>query len=348
MNEASATDEEPAKRPSVHQRVRRVLAVVLAILAGVLLALCVYEVSLQPGAAIVKTVFEARPEVTPPADFSAVKRSVTPGRLVKVAAQGIPTAGLTIYSPRHSSSALPIILWIHGGGFISSSASTVEDYSIILASHGYLVASLDYSLAPGARHPTPVLQANAALALLDSRAADYGADAAKIFIGGDSAGAQIASELAALQSNPDFADALNVHPALASGQLRGVVLFCGLYDMDTVAKTGFPALRTYLWAYTGSRDWTSYRDIDQMSTTRTATSAYPPTFLSVGNADPFQSQATELASHLRAKGVQVSTLWWQGSRNKLGHEYQFDFSRPQARTALSATLDFIHSQEVIP
>ena len=67
-------------------------------------------------------------------------------------------------------------------------------------------------------------------------------------------------QLAAVQTNPTLATAMDLSPAVA---LRGVVLFCGLYDMRTVAGTGFPALRTYLWSYTGARAWTSFRDIDQ-------------------------------------------------------------------------------------
>ena len=125
-------------------------------------------------------------------------------------------------------------------------------------------------------------------------------------------------------------------------------MFCGLYGLRTVAATGFPALRTYLWAYTGSRDWTDYPQIDALSTTETATSAFPPTFLSVGDADPFRTQATELAATLQSRGVPVTTLFWNGTGDGLGHEYQFDFSLPQAQTALDSTLDFLGSLEGTP
>jgi acetyl esterase/lipase len=125
------------------------------------------------------------------------------------------------------------------------------------------------------------------------------------------------------------------------GAVRGVVLFCGLYDMDTVAGTGFPALRTYLWAYTGVRDWTSYPAIDQLSTTRQITAAYPPVFLSVGDADPFRFQAAELASVLKHNAVPLTTLFWTGSGDHLGHEYQFDLDRPQARAAFQRVLGFL-------
>jgi acetyl esterase/lipase len=322
--------------------VRRAGLAVTAVLAGVTVAFGTYAVSVEPGAALVKAVFEAKPEVTPPAGFDAISASVTTGEPIPLTTSSAPPAALTISRPSAASAApLPVVLWIHGGGFISSSADTVADYATVLASHGYLVANLDYSLAPGSTHPVPALQANAALRYLTEHASEYGGDPTAIVLGGDSAGAQIASEVAAVQTNPQLAAALQVTPALDSGRLRGVILFCGLYDMQTVADTGFPALRTYLWAYTGHRDWLDYPAIDDLSTTETATAAYPPTFISVGDADPFRSQATELASALQAHGVAVTTLFWDGTGLGLGHEYQFDFSKPQAQTALEATLDFL-------
>jgi acetyl esterase/lipase len=160
-------------------------------------------------------------------------------------------------------------------------------------------------------------------------------------LGGDSAGAQIASELAAAQTDPGLGRSAGLTAAVPSGALRGVVLFCGLYDLRTVGSTGFPALPTYLWAHTGVRDWTSYPAIDQMSTVPHVTSGYPPTFLSVGDADPFASQAAELASALRRHAVRLTTLFWNGTGDHLNHEYQFNFDLPQARTAFQRTLAFL-------
>jgi acetyl esterase/lipase len=325
--------------------VRRGIFVVSALLVGSLAAAGTYALSVQPGAAVVKAVFEIKPEVTPPTGFKNISTDVKATDGVRLTTTGTPDAHLDIYAPRVRGEQHPIVLWIHGGGFISSSANTVKDYAIVLAQRGFVVASLDYSLAPGAKHPVPVKQANTALAFLRSHGAAYGGDATKIFLAGDSAGAQIASEVASVETNPVAARALRITPGLSASRLKGVVLFCGLYDMATVGSTGFPALRTYLWAYTGYRDWTKYPDISAMSTTSTATSAYPPTFLSVGDADPFRTQEAELAANLRKKSVPVTTLTWTGTGDHLGHEYQFDLTRPQAKTALRDTVSFLKSKE---
>jgi len=323
--------------------VRRTLLGALAVGIGVGAASVVYQVSVQPGAAIVKAVFETGSEVTPPADFAGIADQVVETRGIAVATAGAPDAVLNVYAPAGDHAGLPVVLWVHGGGFISSSADTVKDYVTLLAHEGYVVANLDYTIAPGAVYPVPVEQANAALGYVRAHAAEFGGDGTRVFVGGDSAGAQIASQVAAVQTDAALADALGVHAALAPGELRGAVLFCGLYDMRTVAETGFPALRTYLWAYTGMRDYTAFPDIDQLSTTLTATADYPPTFLTVGDADPFHTQAAELAAALTDKGVPVTSLMWDGSGDGLGHEYQFDFDLPQATVAFRATLAFLAS-----
>lgn len=144
-------------------------------------------------------------------------------------------------------------------------------------------------------------------------------------------------------TNPHLATSLHITPGAAADQIAGVVLLCGLYDMDTVSATGFPALRTYLWAYTGTREWQNYDRLDELSTTKTATGAYPPTFITVGNADPFQPQGRELATDLAQKGVAVTSVFWKSTAPKLGHEYQFDFTTPQARTAFNATVRFLQT-----
>jgi acetyl esterase/lipase len=320
---------------------RIAIGVVTAVLAGVAVAVILYQASVQPGAALVKAVFQRGQLVTPPVGFGQIARTVTEQR-VPVPTPGAPTAYLDIYTPDAAGGQpRPVILWVHGGGFISSSPATVADYTILLAHAGYTVASLDYSLAPGARYPIPVRQGNAALRYLRAHAGRFGGDPARIVLGGDSAGAQIASQLAAVQTDPGLARSAGLTAALPPGALRGVVLFCGLYDLRTVGTTGFPALRTYLWAYTGVRDWTSYPAIGQLSTTLHVTSRYPPTFLSVGDADPFRSQAAELASVLRRHAVPLTTLFWNGTGDHLNHEYQFDFDLPQARTAFQRTLAFL-------
>src|ERR1700761_8446398 len=158
--------------------VRRLLGAVLAVLIGAAGAEALYNLSLQPGAALVTEVFKGMTGVQPPAGYAQVASTVSEHR-VPVSVAGAPTAYLDIYQPDGAGGKpRPMILWVHGGGFLSGAASNVADYATLLAHAGYTVASLDYSLAPGAKYPVPVRQANAALAYLRGNASQLGGDPA--------------------------------------------------------------------------------------------------------------------------------------------------------------------------
>jgi acetyl esterase/lipase len=101
--------------------------IVTAVLIGIVGAVILYQTSVQPGAAIVKAVFERGQLVTPPAGFAQIARTVTE-QSVTVPTSGAPAAYLDIYTPDGAEATTrPVILWIHGGGFISSSPGTVAD-----------------------------------------------------------------------------------------------------------------------------------------------------------------------------------------------------------------------------
>ncbi|CAN5129797.1 hypothetical protein BH09ACT8_BH09ACT8_07180 [soil metagenome] len=147
-----------------------------------------------------------------------------------------------------------------------------------------------------------------------------------------------------MQTNLALARRVCLHPALCNEQIRGIVLYCGLYDMHTVRSSGFPALRTCLWAYTARRNWLRPQFIDELSTAQHLTPDFPPAFITVGDKDPFEEQSKEFAEALAARGILADTLFWTGSGAGLGHEYQFDYRQPQAQEALGRTLRFLESQ----
>jgi hypothetical protein len=74
------------------------MTALLAVLAGLLGAFVLYETSLQPGAALTRSVFNRNAIVTPPGGFGQVARTVTERR-VPIVTAGAPTAHRHIYTP---------------------------------------------------------------------------------------------------------------------------------------------------------------------------------------------------------------------------------------------------------
>lgn len=251
---------------------------------------------------------------------------------------------LDIYYPETIDKALPVILWIHGGGYIGGSKDKRKHYGMALADAGYVVANIDYALAPKQLYPGPIIQANAALEYLLMHAAQYGGDMSRIFIGGDSAGAQISSQLVAAATNPALASAVGITPAIRPETLRGTILFCGLYNMETVRDTAYPRIDLFLNTYTGTERFEAFGRINELSMVDHITEAYPPAFISAGDADRLASQSVELAETLEAKGTAVDAVFFEGSGKGLGHQYQFTLHTEDAQATFEKTLSFLADQ----
>ncbi|QEE61371.1 alpha/beta hydrolase [Salinibacterium sp. dk2585] len=245
-----------------------------------------------------------------------------------------------------SDALLPTVVWVHGGAWISGSKSDVAPYLQILASEGYAAVGLAYEYGPEVTYSAAVHQLNAALAELVERSDELRIDPDRIVLAGDSAGAQLASQLATLTVNDSYANLLGLAPALKAGQLVGVVLNCGVYDLRAMAElSGITAwgFKTALWAYTGTRDWSSTSAGATMSTVNFVTEDFPATFITGGNGDGLTwLQSVPMHHALQDKDVDVTALFWAAEHEPaLPHEYQFQLDRPEAQEALAQTLGFL-------
>ena len=256
-----------------------------------------------------------------------------------------PDARLDIFRPAAADGrALPVVVWIHGGAFLSGSKGPVSNYLRILAAKGYATVGIDYTLAPRAQYPGPVVQANAALRFLQQNAERFGLDDSKFFLAGDSAGAQIAAQLTAAISSSDNAARLGLKPAIAREHLRGAILFCGFHDFEAINPSGAFGgfLRTAMWSYFGIEDISGDRRATDFSTVNNVSRASPPLFISAGNADPLLTQSQKLAEVAAANGVVVDSLFFPADRSPgLAHEYQFDLDNDAGVLALGRITGFL-------
>lgn len=253
---------------------------------------------------------------------------------------------LDLFVPREAGQKLPVVVWVHGGAWISGSKEDVAPYLQILAAYGYAVAGVGYSISPEASYPTAVRELNRALGYLRENAATYGLDPNRIVLAGDSAGAQLAAQLALIITNPEYASRTGVAPAAAPEQLRGILLNCGVYDLKGVSLLKGPwgwGFRTALWAYSGSKDWEATAAAEHMSIIDHVDPRFPPAYISGGNGDHLtQSQSLPLADRLEELNVPVTRKFWPPEyKPALGHEYQFQMNRPEAREALAETVAFL-------
>lgn len=331
-----SSSRPPRKRSS---RLRKLDLAILLVLV-VLLAL---SATPWPSAMLIRSVFERGAQAT--IDEMTPYVPDTPLQTEMGVAY---KAGSTfdVFSPAGTAAPLPTVVWIHGGAWISGAQRDVNPYLQILAAEGYTTIGMSYPIAPEATYPTAVRDINEALAYIKANAAELNVDTSRIVLAGDSAGAQLASQMTTLTVNPEYANLMGIQPALQESDLAATILHCGVYDLRAMADlSGIVAwgFKTSLWAYTGTKDWSATYAGATMSTIDFVTEDFPPTFISGGNGDGLTwLQSVPYSNRLKDAGVPVTELFWPATHEpELPHEYQFHLNFDEAREARDRTFDFL-------
>ena len=122
---------------------------------------------------------------------------------------------LRLYRSAEAKTPLPVLVYLHGGGWVLGSLDTHDNVCRFLADRGpMLVVSVGYRLAPEHKAPAQQRDALAALGWAAANATLHNGDPTRLLIGGDSAGGNLAA-LAALESGraaPPLAGQLLVYP----------------------------------------------------------------------------------------------------------------------------------------
>jgi acetyl esterase len=123
------------------------------------------------------------------------------------------------YVPEGLTDSGPLVVYFHGGGFVSGDLDTHDDPCALMSHHGRLrILSVAYRLAPEHPFPAAIDDALAAYRWAVRHAIDLGADPERIGVGGDSAGGNLAAVVAQLTSRQGKGPAFQVliYPTLDS------------------------------------------------------------------------------------------------------------------------------------
>jgi acetyl esterase/lipase len=241
-----------------------------------------------------------------------------PSSLVYCRTAGIPL-GMDIYQPaRRSGRAAPVAVYVHGGGFMlgsgasggvgallaNSAGALFEPLRQRLNASGYLVASVDYRLAPAAAWPAPLDDAECAIRYLRTNATALGIDPHRIAVWGSSAGGTIVSLLGTV---PGLVDA--------------VVNMFGPADLSRFAGAS-SFMRTTLSLSLGS-DPAVLRAASPRDHVR---AGLPPFLILHGTEDPLIGQSVAFAAQLRAAGDSATFVAVRGT----GHQLDTPGQQPSA------------------
>jgi len=258
---------------------------------------------------------------------------------------------LDLYLPQTPGQKCPLILWAHGGAFVAGDKAGTENWAVSLASEGIAVASVNYQWAPEAHWPAQVCQMEEACRLLAGEAEKYGIDMTHVVVAGDSAGAHMAAQFALIHTSQAFREASGLAPVLEPGALKGVLLYCGPYDIGQMAVPKNRAVRFFMsrvgWSYLGKKYWQGTALAQLMTIRSFVTQDFPPAYITDGNAFSFEPQGRALAEALRQAGCMVRTRFWDAEAGEVAHEYQFAMAQPNAQLCYQDTVSFLNERKLL-
>src|SRR5262245_22008686 len=196
----------------------------------------------------------------------------------------------------------PVLVYLHGGGWVCGSPRTHQKLGYRFAEAGYLVFNVDYRLAPEHPFPTPFDDCLAAVRWAHREAARFGGDPTRLAIGGDSAGGNLSAAVAAALANDAARPkaALLIYGVFDFGMFGDVALVDGA-DAKAV-QIGKDMVEMMVSAYLGkTRSDALLRD--PRVSPLVAAAKLPPSHVVVGSADALASQSEALVKALAAARI---------------------------------------------
>lgn len=256
---------------------------------------------------------------------------VTVCRDVPYLPQGGRWNQLDVYWPAAPQKPLPVIVSVHGGGYVYGTKEVYQYYCMSLAQRGFAVINFNYRLAPGAKFPTQLRELNRVMGWMVENSGAYPFDVGNVFLVGDSAGAQMASHYAALYADPDFA-ALYPFQMAQGYTLRAVALNCGMYDLAAAALG--PSLGGHADLYDDyiGRDRRSRPGLlPMLDVLGHINGNYPPAFVMTSQYDFLRDNAEPMVRFLQENGVEAEYhLYGEEGQTYMGHVFHCNIKLAEA------------------
>lgn len=216
-----------------------------------------------------------------------------------------------IVKPLGSSGSLPVVLYVHGGGWVLGNAGTHDRLVRELAiGINAAIVFVEYTPSPDAHYPVAIEQAYATAQWVTKEGAAEGLDASRLAVAGDSVGGNMTAALALLAKQ------------------RGDVTFIqqSMYYPVTDARMNTGSYRQFaegpfLTAKAMAWFWDNYAPDESVRSEITASPLLatlddlkdlPPAFLIVDEADVLRDEGEAYAAKLRAAGVPITTVRYDG------------------------------------
>ncbi|HEY3446015.1 MAG TPA: alpha/beta hydrolase [Myxococcales bacterium] len=236
----------------------------------------------------------------------------------------------------------PVLVYVHGGAWVSGDKSNFRWITHSLAHGGVLVFSINYRWAPEASFREQISDVAQAIAFAREHAREHGGDPDRLFLAGDSAGAHLVCWLHVAQVWPQLLTTASPAPAKLSPALKGSILLYGMFDLAKTWQLG-RSVRTPIRALLGGATPSDRPDLTALASPhRLVAPGIAPVMVCVGEKDPLRAQSVALVESLaREKVPHRSVVLERAAYPDAGHSFINFGVRKASQAALREALAFI-------
>lgn len=233
---------------------------------------------------------------------------------------------LDVYRPKTAEGkTLPVIVSVHGGGWVYGDKERYQFYCMNLAQRGFAVVNYTYRLAPENKFPASLEDTNSVFSWVLANAEKYGFDTGNIFGVGDSAGGHNLGLYAAFCTNPEFAAKFIFAPPQGFVP-KAIALNCGAYTPGTAEDGSVDPLIADLMPDGGTPE-----ELELINVTAHITEKYPPTFFMTAVDDFLKTQAPVLAAKLAEQEVPFAYRFYGSKEHRLAHVFHLNIRTDDAK-----------------
>jgi acetyl esterase/lipase len=287
-----------------------------------------------PAAPARTTPPETKPAASEPSGADSYKGIVVK-RNVEYAKPDDKPVALDLYLPKTSDGPVPLVIWIHGGGWQAGSKNGCP--AVPFVRDGFAVASVDYRLTDRARFPAQIHDCKAAVRYLRAHANEYNLDPARFGAWGASAGGHLVAMLGCTCGNAEC-EGSNLGNEKESSAVQCVCDWFGPTDFTVIKESAndpynVGAMLTKLFGGKMSEK----QDLVKLASpslhvkkTQTPGMKIPPFLIVQGDKDPLvpMEQSRELSDKLKEAGVEQELVIVEGQGHGfLGDSRTTEFKR---------------------
>ncbi len=234
---------------------------------------------------------------------------------------------LDVYRPKSAGDKkLPVIVSVHGGGWVYGDKERYQFYCMNLAQRGFAVVNFSYRLAPEHKFPASIEDTNLVMKWCQDNRDAYGLDLDNLFAVGDSAGAHILCMYACILTNPEYAKNYSLVPP-ENFSFKAIALNCGMYHLDMIScNDQTRALMADCLPHGGTPE-----EQKLVSPDLYIESSFPPTFFMTAPKDFFLSQAQLLQLALIKAQVDFTYRFYCDLQSSLGHVFHLNIRSEWAK-----------------